>query len=627
MDVPTLAVIGTGKRVGKTAVTGHVARRLASTRRTVVVAMGRGGPPEPEVVVARPTVETLLELSRNGRHAASDHLETAIVAGVTTVGCRRCGGGLAGAVAVSNVLEGVSVAAGLGAELVVLDGSGAALPPVAADRRVLVASAAQPVEVTAGYLNAYRARIADLVVVTMAEDDAPHAGLRDALRAHMRPWTPLVRTVLRPRPLEPVDGASVAFFCTAPPECHPRLAEHLEAAHGARVTSVSGNLSDRVRLYEDLAAADADVFLVELKAAAVDVVVEEASRRGVRVVVAANDIVPLPGEPILDEALDRLAAEAVALAPASGSFAMTERRYLAPLPLGGDDDPPWSKGLMSRALAATGLTVTRAYELARRADADMAERGTDRLDLDRLAELASEVLGEAEGGRTMRRLRRLHALRQLDVPIILLVGGATGTGKSTIATEAAHRLGITRVTSTDFIRQTMRAFFSPAFMPSVHFSSFDAGLALTKAEEEEAGDARLLGFLDQTRNVLVGVDAAIDRSLAEGWSMVLEGVHLVPGMVDVHRGRAIVVQCLVAIEDEDLHRSHFWVRDYATEGLRPLERYIDAMPEIRLIQNALIERAHRFDVPVIMNATLDQAMGEVLDLVLSTAERLARVTV
>ena len=314
VDVPTLAVIGTGKRVGKTAVTGHAARRLASTRRTVVVAMGRGGPPEPEVVVVRPTVETLLELSRNGRHAASDHLETAIVAGVTTVGCRRCGGGLAGAVAVSNVLEGVSVAAGLGAELVVLDGSGAALPPVAADRRVLVASAAQPVEVTAGYLNSYRARIADLVVVTMAEDDAPHAELRDALRAHMRPWTPLVRTVLRPRPLEPVDGASVAFFCTAPPERHPRLAEHLEAAHGARVTSVSGNLSDRVRLHEDLAAADADVFLVELKAAAVDVVVEEASRRGVRVVVAANDIVPLPGEAILDDALERLAAEAVAVA-------------------------------------------------------------------------------------------------------------------------------------------------------------------------------------------------------------------------------------------------------------------------------------------------------------------------
>ena len=303
---------------------------------------------------------------------------------------------------------------------------------------------------------------------------------------------------------------------------------------------------------------------------------------------------------------------------------MSERRYLAPLPLGGEEGPPWSKGLLSRALAATGLPETRAYELARRADADLADRGTDVLDLDRLADLAGEVLGEEEGGRTMRRLRRLHALRQLDAPIILLVGGATGTGKSTIATEAAHRLGITRVTSTDFIRQTMRAFFSRAFMPSVHYSSFEAGLALTKAEEEETGDARLLGFLDQTRNVLVGVEAAIDRSLAERWSMVLEGVHLVPGMVDVHRGDAIVVQCLVVIDDEDLHRSHFWVRDHATEGLRPLEKYLDGMPEIRLIQEALIERAHRFDVPVIMNTTIDDAMGEVLDLVLTTADQLVK---
>jgi 2-phosphoglycerate kinase len=301
-----------------------------------------------------------------------------------------------------------------------------------------------------------------------------------------------------------------------------------------------------------------------------------------------------------------------------------ERRYLAPLPLGGDEGPPWSKGLMSRALAATGLTVTRAYELARRADADLAERGTGRLDLDRLGELAAEVLGEVEGRRAMRRLRQLHALRQLDAPIILLLGGATGTGKSTIATEAAHRLGITRVTSTDFIRQTMRAFFSPAFMPSVHYSSFEARLALTKAEEDETGDARLLGFLDQTRNVLVGVEAAIDRSLAEGWSMVLEGIHLVPGMVDVDHEAAIVVQCVVAIEDEDLHRSHFWVRDHATEGLRPLEKYLDGMPEIRLIQEALIQRAKRYDVPVIVNTTLDQAIGEVLDLVLSTADRLVR---
>jgi 2-phosphoglycerate kinase len=302
---------------------------------------------------------------------------------------------------------------------------------------------------------------------------------------------------------------------------------------------------------------------------------------------------------------------------------LSERRYLAPLPLGGDDGPPWSKGLMARALAATGLPTTRAYELARRADAELVERGDDRIDLDRLADLATDVLGEDDGARTMRRLRRLQALQELDLPILVLVGGATGTGKSTIATEVAHRLGITRVASTDFIRQTMRAFFSREFMPSVHYSSFDSALGLTKAEEDEAGDPTLLGFLEQTRRVLVGVEAAIDRSLTEHWSMVLEGVHLVPGMISIERTDALVVHCVVTISDEDVHRSHFWVRDHATEGLRPLEKYLDGMPEIRAIQDSLIARAERADVPVIENTGLDAAVGQILDLVLTSAGRLA----
>jgi 2-phosphoglycerate kinase len=306
---------------------------------------------------------------------------------------------------------------------------------------------------------------------------------------------------------------------------------------------------------------------------------------------------------------------------------VSERRYLAPLPLGGDDDPPWSKGLLARGLAATGLQRTRAYDLARRVDADLAATGATSVDLDRLAELAAEVLGDADAERTMRRLRRLRALQRLDLPIVLLVGGATGTGKSTIATETAHRLGITRVTSTDFIRQTMRAFFSPQFMPSVHYSSFEAALALAHSDEDISADATLLGFLDQTRNVLVGVEAALDRALTEHWSMVMEGVHLVPGMIETHRRDALVVHCVVAISDEDRHRSHFWVRDAATDGLRPLEKYLDGLEEIRLLQDAIVERAQRHDVPVIENTSLDQAVGEVLDLVLTSADALSRSSV
>lgn len=303
---------------------------------------------------------------------------------------------------------------------------------------------------------------------------------------------------------------------------------------------------------------------------------------------------------------------------------MKERRHVTPLPLG--EEVPFSKGLMARALVLTGLDPERSYLIARRAERDLAERGALSLDIERLGELAADVIGDDEAAKTLRRLRQLDALQRLEEPLLLLVGGTTGTGKSTIATEAAHRLGITRVTSTDFIRQTMRAFFSEEFMPSVHYSSFEARLALTRAEEEESGDAAILGFLDQTRNVLVGVEAALERAATERWSTVLEGVHLVPGMVATNYPGAFVVQCMVAIEDENLHRSHFWVRDYATEGLRPLDKYLDSLPQIRQIQDYLVERAHRYDVPVIYNDSLDEAIGDVLDLVLRRADQLAGVT-
>jgi len=307
---PSLAVIGTGKRVGKTAVTGHVGRVVSRSRNVVVVAMGRGGPPEPELVEARPAAADLLKLSRAGRHAASDHLETAALTGLPTVGCRRCGGGLAGAVGLSNVLAGTRRAEQLGPDLIVLDGSGAAIPPIAAERRILVVGAHLDAHVATGYLNPYRALLADLVVIAMAEDELPHAELADAFRGLTRPGVPVVRTVLRPRPLEDVSGERVAFFGTAPPAQRDVIARHFEDAFGARVVHVSGSLSNRAMLARELEELDADTLVVEIKAAAIDVVAEHADRTGKRLVLAGNDVVPLPGEAHLDRLVEQLAVEA-----------------------------------------------------------------------------------------------------------------------------------------------------------------------------------------------------------------------------------------------------------------------------------------------------------------------------
>jgi cyclic 2,3-diphosphoglycerate synthetase len=256
----SLAVIGVGKRVGKTAVTAHVARLLALDRKVVVVAMGRGGPREPELVETRPTVDELLALSRSGRHAASDHLETAALAGVITIGCRRAGGGLAGAVSDSNVAAGAELARSLDPDVVVFDGSGAAIPPVATSARILVATPAHDLK---AYLNPYRVAISDLVV---GVGDVPGAD---------------VRVHLRLRAMEPLDGRRTAVFTAG-----PAPVEHLDA----EIVHVSRNLANRDELRAELARIDADVYLVELKAAAIDVVAEAAALRGAELVLAANDV-------------------------------------------------------------------------------------------------------------------------------------------------------------------------------------------------------------------------------------------------------------------------------------------------------------------------------------------------
>jgi cyclic 2,3-diphosphoglycerate synthetase len=276
-ELPSIAVIGTGKRVGKTAVTTHLAQLLARDRDVVVVAMGRGGPAEPEVVERAPTVDELVTLSRGGRHAASDHLEIAAFSGLPTIGCRRAGGGLAGGVFVSNVLEGARLAAARRPDVVVFDGSGAAIPPVAVDRRVLVVGRdAEP----DAYLNTYRRLISDVVVaVGCQHEDAISVELR------LRPSAPLV--------------GRVAVFTAGGTDVR-----HLDAD----VVHVSPNLADRDALRRELEAVTADTYLVELKAAAIDVVAEFALSHDKRVVLAGNEVV---GDG-LDDALRSLLPERVA---------------------------------------------------------------------------------------------------------------------------------------------------------------------------------------------------------------------------------------------------------------------------------------------------------------------------
>jgi len=278
-DGPKLAVIGTGKRTGKTAVAGHWAGLMrAAGGRPVIVCMGRGGPAEPEVAAPETGVDDLLRLSSDGRHAASDYLEGAVLAGVPTVGCRRVGGGLVGEPGESNVAEGGRLAASLDVDRLIFEGSGAAIPPVEVDRTVLIVGDRGAL---LDALGPYRLMRADLALL-MGAGSLEAAGALNV---------PQIRFELRPEPAEEVAGdARVALFSTGP-----------AVPDGLDPLVASTALARRPLLEADLdraAAAGCDTYVTELKAAAIDTVAERARREGARLVFLRNRPVGL------DDALD-----------------------------------------------------------------------------------------------------------------------------------------------------------------------------------------------------------------------------------------------------------------------------------------------------------------------------------
>jgi cyclic 2,3-diphosphoglycerate synthetase len=313
-QTPALGLIGTGKRVGKTAVSGYVARTLTKLGHDVVVlAMGRGGPAEPELIhgeKVRLATPDLLDLARQGIHASSDNYEDAVMSRVTTVGCRRCGGGMAGETFFSNVPEGARLADTLGKELLMLEGSGSAIPPVHADASILVVGAGRGVVYVDGYFGPFRLSKADLVMIATAEEPVATPVQVDEIRAEVarqRPDVPCVATTFRPSPIESVERKRVFFATTAPAEVVPKLSEYLEREHGCDVVAASPHLSDRARLRADMRAADGDyeVLLTELKAAAIDVVAAAGDEAGVPTVLCDNVPVPVDGEelePLVEQA-------------------------------------------------------------------------------------------------------------------------------------------------------------------------------------------------------------------------------------------------------------------------------------------------------------------------------------
>jgi 2-phosphoglycerate kinase len=265
---------------------------------------------------------------------------------------------------------------------------------------------------------------------------------------------------------------------------------------------------------------------------------------------------------------------------------------------------PYSKGLMAQSLSATGLSPERAFDLARVVERRLEEDGVEEIDAAELGDFTEGVLSEEEDEAWVRRFRQWRRLDTLERPLVVLIGGTTGVGKSTVATMLAARLGITRVIATDVVRQVLRAFFTHEAMPSVHHSAFEAG--------------GVEGYGKQAGQVATGIAAIMQRAADEAKPVVVEGVHVVPGTIATElRERCVVVEALVVVPDPGRHRGHFTHRP----GSRPPERYLSRFDDIRVLQDHLTECAREAGVAVIENDNADDTLAQLMQLVLDTVGR------
>jgi len=278
---------------------------------------------------------------------------------------------------------------------------------------------------------------------------------------------------------------------------------------------------------------------------------------------------------------------------------------------------PYSKGLMAISIMATGLPPDQAYNIATMIQKALRDEGKPLVSMEQVRRTAEKVMEREVDSKYVDIYRKWQALGKLHKPIIILMGGATGVGKSTVATMLSARLGITRQVSTDVIREVMRSLFAPELIPTLYNSSFRASEKL-RIPLPPSTDKVIVGFLEQAAMVWVGIRALIERAIVERTNFIVEGAHVVPGIVDPQFFKdAYILQVVLAVDDEQQHRSHFEIREVETEGMRPFSRYLNSFDNIRQIQDYILKLASEQEVPVFPCYNMDQTIGMVLDFIIN----------
>ncbi len=293
-------------------------------------------------------------------------------------------------------------------------------------------------------------------------------------------------------------------------------------------------------------------------------------------------------------------------------------------------EQPFSRGLLARSIHAAGVDFDRAYRLIGDLEAELRAEGVQSLSSDEIVRRVGALLERLEGKAAAQHYRLVRQIRRLPRPLVIYLGGASGTGKSTLSLELAPLLRIFRVNATDTIRQVMRMVFSPAILPALHASSFEIAGTTDTWNLDDPGERsfdddyvrRLIAtFEEQSTRVSVGVRAVVERAVSENMSILVEGVHLYPPLVPFGdlEGSCYQVPLLMASLDEEAHRARFLQR--ARSSHRRAERYLERFESIRVVHDFLLQLAEMYETPLLEHSSGDAPVERALRLVTSTLRR------
>ena len=281
---------------------------------------------------------------------------------------------------------------------------------------------------------------------------------------------------------------------------------------------------------------------------------------------------------------------------------------------------PFSKGLLTQSITSAGVKPEEAYQIAFYMETNLMKKGIFRISKKKLFEEVYRTISKKYSPKIAQLYKLASRIDELDKPLIIYIGGASGTGKSVMATFLAGRLGINKITGTDTIREIMRLVFKRDLLPSLHNSSIKAGIGMPKTLDKSN---RLIGgFCLQAQQVSVGVKAVVDRAIKEKTSMIIEGIHLLPYMQQILKEgtkRAYHIPITLSLMNEKHHKDRFVERENNNE-FRKIDPHLRSFENIRIIHEFCTSESEHYEIEVVDNEDFDETTNTLTQLIINTLQ-------